>query len=61
MKLKTVGRPKGKKKTTKIEIVLEPNIKQAFMKSLHDNNQYASIVLREWIIDYINKHGVEVK
>ncbi|WP_078433846.1 hypothetical protein [Metabacillus halosaccharovorans] len=56
-----VGRPRGKKKTAKIEITIEPEIKEAFMKSLHENNQYASIVLREWIIDYINGHGVGKK
>ncbi|WP_449540440.1 hypothetical protein [Ferdinandcohnia sp. Marseille-Q9671] len=54
-----VGRPRGKKKTSKIEITIEPEIKEEFMKSLHENNQYASIVLREWIIDYIKIHGVE--
>ncbi|WP_080847914.1 hypothetical protein [Cytobacillus gottheilii] len=54
-----VGRPRGKKKTAKIEITIEPKLKQEFMKSLHENNQYASIVLREWIVDYIKRHGVE--
>ena len=59
MNTKLVGRPKGKKKTAKIEITIEPLIKEAFMNSLHKNNQYASIVLRDWIVDYIKEHGVE--
>ncbi|WP_338654192.1 hypothetical protein V6B14_21235 [Sporosarcina psychrophila] len=61
MKTKLVGRPKGKIKTAKIEIAIEPQIKAAFMESLHKNNQYASVVLRDWILDYIKKQGVEIK
>ena len=61
MSTNLVGRPKGKKKTAKIEITIEPSIKEAFMKSLHENNQYASVVLREWIVDYINEQGVKEK
>lgn len=47
------GRPSGKIKTSKIEITVEPELKEQFMTLVHDNNQYCSILIREWIIDYI--------
>jgi hypothetical protein len=48
-----VGRPPGRKKTTKIEILLEPELKESFMKNLQQENKCASIQIREWIVDYI--------
>ncbi|MCM3737267.1 hypothetical protein ACFTSE_08470 [Bacillus cereus] len=57
---KSVGRPKGKKKTAKIEVTIEPQLKEEFMNMLHKNNEYASIVIRDWIIDYIHRRG-EIK
>jgi len=50
------GRPSGKIKTSKIEITVEPELKEQFMTLVHDNNQYCSILIREWIIDYIARN-----
>lgn len=47
------GRPRGKVKTSKIEVVLEPNLKNEFMNILQEENKYCSIVIREWIVDYV--------
>lgn len=53
MSLKKRGRPAGKIKTSKIEITLEPEIKEQFMQIAHENNNYCSVLIREWIIEYI--------
>lgn len=50
---KKIGRPAGKIKTSKIEITLEPKLKEEFMKEVHLQNGHASVVLREWIIQYL--------
>lgn len=50
------GRPRGKVKTAKIEIVLEPELKTEFMEILKLENKYCSVLIREWIIDYIEKN-----
>lgn len=55
MKKNRLGRPPGKKKTSKIEILLEPEIKSQFMELLKSEQKCASIQIREWILDYI-KH-----
>ncbi|TQR11655.1 antitoxin [Psychrobacillus soli] len=51
------GRPSGKIKTSKIEIIVEPDLKEQFMTLVHSNNQYCSILIREWIIDYIDRNN----
>lgn len=53
MSSKKRGRPAGKIKTSKIEITLEPEIKEQFMQITHENNSYCSVLIREWIIEYI--------
>ncbi|QTC41496.1 hypothetical protein I7V34_21005 [Bacillus sp. V3] len=57
MKIKKnrIGRPPGKKKTSKIEVSIEPEIKSQFMGYLKSEQKCASIQIREWILDYI-KH-----
>lgn len=50
---KKIGRPSGKIKTAKIEITIEPEIKEKFMEKVHSNNKQASVVLRKWIMDYL--------
>lgn len=57
MKERRPGRPAGRKKTSKLEVVLEPEIKQEFMDLLNKENKYCSIVIREWIVEYIKKNG----
>jgi len=42
-KTKTYGRPPGKIKTAKIEIAIEPEIKEEFMDLLKDEGKKASI------------------
>ena len=51
------GRPSGKIKTSKIEITVEPELKEQFMSIVHNNNQYCSILIREWIIEYIDRNN----
>ena len=53
LKKKRPGRPSGKVKTAKIEVAIEPKIKDTFMETLEDKDIQASVLLREWIINYI--------
>lgn len=52
-KNKKIGRPAGKIKTSKIEVTIEPELKDKFMKEIHIQNKQVSVVLREWIIQYL--------
>lgn len=56
MSSKKRGRPAGKVKTAKIEITVEPEIKEQFMQIVHENKQYCSVVIREWMVEYIAKN-----
>lgn len=47
------GRPAGRKKTSKIEVSLEPEIKEKFMKMLHEEGKTASVEIGQWIREYI--------
>ena len=47
------GRPAGRIKTAKIEISLEPSVKEDFMSLLHSEGKTASVQIGEWIKDYI--------
>ena len=47
------GRPAGRKKTAKIEIVLEPNIKAEFMELITSEGKTASVEIGAWIRQYI--------
>ena len=47
------GRPAGRIKTAKIEIALEPSVKEDFMTLLHSEGRSASVQIGEWIKDYI--------
>ena len=51
--IKKCGRPAGRKKTAKIEVLIEPNIKEEFMKILKSEGKVASIELGIWIRQYI--------
>lgn len=56
------GRPAGRKKTAKIEIVLEPNIKAEFMELIASEGKTASVEIGAWIRRYIKdmkKSGIE--
>ena len=47
------GRPAGRKKTAKIEIVLEPNIKAEFMELISSEGKNDSVEIGAWIRQYI--------
>ena len=47
------GRPSGRIKTAKIEISLEPSVKEEFMDLLHSEGKTASVQVGEWIKQYI--------
>lgn len=49
-----VGRPVGKVKTAKIEILVEPIIKEKFMTILKTHGKNASSEICGWIHEYIN-------
>ena len=48
------GRPTGRIKTAKIEISIEPSVKDEFMNILHSEGKSASVEIGEWIKDYIS-------
>lgn len=47
------GRPTGRKKTAKIEITIEPSVKEEFMKILHEEGKMASVEIGIWIREFI--------
>lgn len=50
-----VGRPKGRKKTAKIEILIEPEVKKQFVEKLQSEGKTASAEICQWIRKYINE------
>ena len=48
------GRPAGRIKTAKIEISLDPKVKDEFMALVHSEGNTASGIIGMWIRDYIN-------
>lgn len=54
--MKKVGRPSGRRKTSKIEICLEPNIKKKFMDYLQEEGKSASTEIGYWINEYIKEY-----
>lgn len=59
MKTNAGGRPRGRKKTSKIEVSIEPEIKDQFMKLLAEEGVTASGKICGWIREYIREHGGE--
>lgn len=55
MKNSSGGRPPGRKKTAKIEIVIEPEIKDEFMDLMRQEGKMASIEIGSWIKNFIKK------
>jgi hypothetical protein len=55
------GRPPGRKKTAKIEIVIEPDIKSEFMGLLHLEGKTASVEIGTWIRAYIRNNKEAIK
>ncbi len=54
---KACGRPAGRYKTAKIEVTIEPDIKDAFMAKLHAEGKKASTEIGMWIREYIKNEG----
>ena len=53
------GRPRGRKKTSKIEVSIEPDIKEVFMNLLSKEGLSASGQICNWIREYIKDHEEE--
>ncbi|MBE6422832.1 hypothetical protein [Succinivibrio dextrinosolvens] len=58
---KACGRPIGRKKTAKIEIAIEPDVKNEFMQLLSDEGKNASAELCQWIRNYIKTNRERLK
>ena len=52
---KQIGRPSGKRKTKKIEVLIEPSIKQSFMDLMINEGKCASAEIGQWIREYIQE------
>lgn len=52
-KQKNCGRPAGRRKTAKIEVSIEPDVKEEFMDMLHIEGKSASVEIGQWIRKYI--------
>ena len=50
------GRPRGRKKISKIEVSIEPEIKETFMSLLNKDGKKASVEICSWIREYIKNH-----
>lgn len=53
------GRPAGRRKTAKIEISIEPAVKNEFMSLLRDEGKNASVEIGQWIREYIRNNRTE--
>ena len=51
----SVVRPSGRKKTSKIEVAIEPDIKERFMQIMRDEGKNASVEIGQWIRAYIKE------
>lgn len=51
------GRPAGRRKTAKIEISIEPNVKEEFMSLLREQGKTASVEIGLWIREYLKEHA----
>lgn len=51
------GRPARRRKTAKIELSIEPNVKEEFMFLLHEQGKTASVEIGLWIREYLKEHA----
>lgn len=58
-KQNTCGRPAGRKKTSKIEVSIEPTVKEEFMQILHKEGKSASVEIGQWIREFIRENATE--
>lgn len=61
MSKKTYGRPVGRVKTAKIEIAIEPEIKEELMVLLRQEGKKASSEIGVWIREYIKKRKEKIE
>ena len=57
--IKNCGRPAGRRKTAKIEIALEPEVKDEFMTICHQEGRTASTQLYQYIREFIKGYKKE--
>ena len=55
------GRPAGRKKTSKSEVSIEPEVKEVFMQLLHQDGKTASVEIGRWIREYIKENLEEIQ
>ena len=55
------GRPAGRKKTSKIEVSIEPEVKEVFMQLLHQDVKTASVEIWRCIREYIKENLEEIQ
>lgn len=53
------GRPAGRRKTAKIEISIEPIVKDEFMTLLRSEGKTASVEIGLWIREYIKNNKLK--
>lgn len=53
------GRPAGRRKTAKIEISIEPVVKDEFMTLLRSEGKTASVEIGLWIREYIKSNKLQ--
>lgn len=53
------GRPSGRRKTAKIEVSIEPAVKEEFMALLRSEGKTASVEIGSWIREYIKSSKAE--
>ena len=50
-----------KEKTSKIEVSIEPEVKEVFMQLLHQDGKTASVEIGRWIREYIKENLEEIQ
>lgn len=61
VKQSNCGRPAGRKKTSKIEVSIEPEVKEIFMQLLYQDGKTASVEIGRWIREYIKENSEEIQ
>lgn len=56
---KKAGRPKGKNKDTRLNIMISSDLKNEFQKIVTENGSNISVKVCELIVDYIKKQKEE--
>lgn len=56
---KNCGRPAGRRKTAKIEIAIEPEVKEEFMAICYEEGKTASTQIYQYIREYIKMNKEE--